>query len=205
MASRVPTGGAATRASAHAVPRCGYRRHLHPGRLWFESGDRARLIQLQADRLTFNWRRTDEVQVYPRYPAVRDAYAQAWQTLESALGKEAPQLAQIEVTYVNTESLPPNEVLLGWDNPLCRQQDGHFTANFDEPTRLESATQARRQTAVAGVYGERPETQWTLTVRAQPADMSDPMSAIDAARAAVVTRFKDITSPEMHERWGELS
>ncbi len=169
-------------------------------RLWFEAEDGGYLIQLQADRLTVNWRRLT-TQAYPRYPEVRSRFVAAWDGLVGALGGP-PDANQIEVIYVNRVPRSPDRVLQGWDNPICVQEDGRFNAVFERSLRLPAARLAKGQTALGGHYGEPTETMLSLIVRAVPEVADMPIFAIDAAREYIVTRFKAITDTLMHEEWG---
>ena len=44
-------------------------------RCWFVSEDDSQLIQIQADRFVFNWRKRPEEASYPRYTFVRQSFA----------------------------------------------------------------------------------------------------------------------------------
>src|SRR5690606_22357281 len=46
-------------------------------RFFFVEESNMRLLQFQRDRLHLNWRRTEAGQVYPRYPALREAFEEA--------------------------------------------------------------------------------------------------------------------------------
>lgn len=175
-----------------------------PGaRLWFEAAARDYLIQVQDDRLAVNWRRVGEV-AYPRYVQVRERFTSAWGDLRALVGAGDSGVSQVEVSYVNLVPRAPDVVLAGWQNPVCSQANGRFTAQYEEEVRLGSSSRARRVTTLVGAYGERPETRLTLTVRAEPDDTSEPLSAIDAARAHIVGRFRKITDSAMHKEWGDL-
>lgn len=165
-----------------------------------ETLDRAHLVQLQADRLTVNWRRMND-HPYPRYPEVKSRLERVWHDLLQVAGV-VPSTNQVEVTYVNRIAKSPETVLRGWGNPICTQDDGRFNAVFEESLELSGATKARGQTAVRGKYGEPPETLLSLMIRAVPARADMPIGAIDAARLYIVTRFRDITDASMHEEWG---
>lgn len=169
-------------------------------RLWFETPERTFLLQLQSDRLTVNWRRFADAP-YPRYPAVRERLVAAWGDLTETVGA-TPRVGQVEVSYVNMIARSADEVLLGWDNPTCRQSDGQFRAMFEQSVDLADAVRATRQTTLAGRYGEPAQTQLTLVVRAIPTTQAHPMAAIDACRADVVARFKEITAVALHQEWG---
>ena len=172
-------------------------------RLWFETSDQAFLVQLQNDRLTVNWRKFAEA-AYPRYPAVRQRFAGAWQDVTAELGA-TPGVDQVEVSYRNVIARSPGEVLVGWDSRTALQSDGHFQAMFEQSVDLPGVVRAKRQTILVGRYTEPAQTHLTLVVRAIPADLLEPIAAIDACRTDVVARFAEITTPALHEEWGVSS
>lgn len=159
---------------------------------------------MQDDRLVVNWRRLDATAIYPRYQTVRRRFTAAWEDLLSVMGGESNvHPSQVEVCYVNTVGYAPNEVLAGWKNPLSLQTNGRFTASFEQEVALDATSAARRLTALGGEYGDKPRTDLTIAVRAEPADPLRVMDAIDACRAHVVCIFKEFTDPTMHSEWGE--
>lgn len=83
-------------------------------RVWFVSGDKTRLLQLQGDRFHCNWRQTDGAQAYARFETIFAAYqkyAELFRTF--LLGQINAELAtrRCELTYVNV--FPKGR---GWDN-----------------------------------------------------------------------------------------
>ena len=54
-------------------------------RFWFESEDRAYVLQLQQDRILFNWRATSSESVYPRYETLREHFLTRVQQLAGGL------------------------------------------------------------------------------------------------------------------------
>ncbi len=84
------------------------------------------LVQLQPDHLVQNWRKTDQMTEYPRFPAVLQRFLAAWKTLQGFCdeqGFEQPQINQLEVTYIN--HIPAQE---GWDSP---KDIGRVFVDFD--------------------------------------------------------------------------
>jgi len=73
-------------------------------RQWFLSESKTNLIQLQSDRFCVNWRRSVTDEPYPRYPHMREQFAERWgQFVEFATeaGGAPPEVDQLEMTYVN--------------------------------------------------------------------------------------------------------
>jgi len=83
-------------------------------RIWFVNEKQNMLIQLQDDRLFFNWRRMDEEEAYPRYKTIIESFktnlAIFQQFLEEEkLGSVNPK--KCELTYIN--HIPKGE---GWES-----------------------------------------------------------------------------------------
>lgn len=80
-------------------------------RTWFLSTDRRFLVQLQADRLTLNWRRVEIGDEYPRYAALRplfdDLRGRLYEILKG-LGRATPPVDHVEVSYINELASPDN-------------------------------------------------------------------------------------------------
>jgi uncharacterized protein (TIGR04255 family) len=184
-------------------------------RFFFVSSDRTELVQLQRDRLFFNWRQTERHEMYPRYGYVRDRLKTQLVRLkqwarEGKLGTVNP--TQCEALYLNR--MPLRDALgeqcglshvFPWFAGLSgTTEDGVFTYR----RRLLND----REEPVARLFfnmrygtdeeGNR-EAQLFLIVRGRPEDSSIDgcLSFIDAARAVIVHTFTEITSREAHEIW----
>src|SRR6266849_294282 len=59
-----------------------------PPRCWYVKDDERHLVQLQADRFIYNWRKVKDDDEYPRYPNVRRAFAAELRKLEAFLTEE---------------------------------------------------------------------------------------------------------------------
>ena len=75
-----------------------------PIRAWFLSEQADRLLQLQADRLTFNWRKPSSDAPYPSYSMNSHCFFEALEKLhrfiaDHRLGEISPEI--VEVIYVN--------------------------------------------------------------------------------------------------------
>jgi uncharacterized protein (TIGR04255 family) len=78
-------------------------------RTWLISEDRARLIQIQRDRLIFNWRQNALDSSYPSYTVLRRSFAKAMDKFFAFLNREniaEPQVSGVEFGYVNLIPLP---------------------------------------------------------------------------------------------------
>ena len=78
-------------------------------RLWLISKDGTELVQLQHDRLSYNWRRLDENTRYPRYAHLRKRLSRLLEVLSECVdtasragdGGRKPTVNLCEVVYVN--------------------------------------------------------------------------------------------------------
>jgi uncharacterized protein (TIGR04255 family) len=84
-------------------------------RVWFINQTETRLIQIQANRINFNWRIRDSADSYPRYPEIASNFFKNLDLLEKFLvdydiGLIQPKLA--ELTYINIFAFYPNHRIL---------------------------------------------------------------------------------------------
>jgi uncharacterized protein (TIGR04255 family) len=203
------------------VPRFQILDQPPPLRSWFltEGGDE--LIQVQPDRLVFNWRRVGADGAYPRYPTVERCFLDAFGTFAEFLGEigsDQPQIEQCELTYVN-RIFPASGT---WNDlgeaagaiALLSRSAGGFlgppeeveaTARYvisvdDKPVgRLHVSLEPRRLLKT----GE-PLLNLQLTARGAPLS-SGTQGATEFFRLArewIVRGFVDVTTPEMHKTWG---
>lgn len=184
-------------------------------RVWFVNNDGDELVQLQKDRLFFNWRRLDSSQPYPRYARVREELKSSLAELEgwaknAALGEVHP--TQCEAIYVNRVPLRNAEGSgcgLSWIFPWFDGLKGTTeSGTFQFRRRLHDESQspvARLHCTLqygTDAGGER-EAQLLLHVRGGPkeATMDGCLDMIDAEREVIVRTFADITSSEAHKMW----
>ena len=90
--------------SRMAVPRFEMVTGAIQPRFFFVSKDESELVQLQKDRLHYNWRRTEKGETYPRYTHVREQLELNLERLlawaeRNRLGQIVP--TQCEAVYVN--------------------------------------------------------------------------------------------------------
>jgi uncharacterized protein (TIGR04255 family) len=192
-----------------------------PTRIWFLNDDESRLLQVQPDRFTANWRRTAAETPYPRYRELRQEYEQLLSAFVEAVHPEEEVVPDwCEVTYVNhilgepggtapelseitnlvrdpadTSVLPELEDVQLIERFLIRAED-----EPREPTgRLHIAAAPAIRT-----LDQVPLQQLTLTARgkASDSDIASGLAFLDRGRNLIVRGFREITTPAMHERWG---
>jgi uncharacterized protein (TIGR04255 family) len=189
-------------------------------RTWFASEDETKILQLQEDRFVFNWQRPDpNAADYPRYRTLREWFRERLGQLEAsvaAAGKEMPGTNFCEVTYVNQVAPGDGEERLGLADilsPIQRPDYGFLPApenqQYGARFRIGAAEDGPRGALyVSSAPATRPDGTpihvINLTSRLVPGE-SDPeaaWNALDLGREWIVKGFVDLTTKEMHRRWG---
>lgn len=189
-----------------------------PFRLWF-SNPAGYLVQVQADRFIFNWRRSSDA-AYPRFERICAEFQTAFKAFTSfvaSCGIEPPEVELCEVTYVNHI---PSDGGSRTSN-VDRIFSGLKTPSLSDPTAEPHTAECRLSFTTAGSDGKRGR----LAILIQPAfrrnDKTEVVvinvigrrrpasSGFDHVLAAlrdghnwIVHAFKDVTRPEMHQQWG---
>ena len=184
-------------------------------RFFFVADNQVDLIQIQNDRLHYNWRKTSAEAEYPRYPYIRERFSEAWAEVqkwatEQDLGQ--PAVTQCEVVYVNR--IP----LLDQDHKSCGlsrvfhwltglpgiTEDGAF--QYRQRLNDESGRPVARLIAALS-YGTSPsglrEAQLMLTVRGRPLEASETEFSkfLEEGRKVIVRTFANLTSDDAHKLW----
>jgi uncharacterized protein (TIGR04255 family) len=193
-------------------------------RTWFMSDDEAKILQVQADRFIFNWRRpSPDAAEYPRFRTLRQQFAEKWEALSASIGSagsSAPSVNLCEVTYVNQVQIPgisPGERHPGLYRVLKAVTDPDYDFL---PAPEDSQLQGRYRIEMAGGNSDgggrfyvnagpafRPDGLpiyvLNLTARLLPAtpDQAAFWNAIDIGHDWIVRGFADLTTEEMHEVW----
>jgi uncharacterized protein (TIGR04255 family) len=188
-------------------------------RFLFISKDGSELVQLQHDRLFFNWRKRGDGATYPRFPHVIGRLrAQLGLLSEWAernkLGEIVP--TQCETLYINRIPLVDRDGnhcglshFFPWLEGLRgRTEDGNFT--FRRRLNDEGGNPIARLSCDLR-YGTdqsgRREAQLLLLVRGRPSSQSidDCLELIEAEREVIVRTFTEITAQTAHRLWGRKS
>lgn len=191
----------------------------HPElRCWFFNSSGTRLVQVQRDRFSFNWRQVEGTEEYPRYPILKAAFVAQWQAFKQFLVDEklgSPEVTQCEVTYVN--HIIPG---VGWTgygelaNVLAPWSGKHSDAFLPAPERVRIELNYQLPDRLGRLYVQalpvlraRDMTeilQVTLTARGAPRSPSeqDVFAWIDLGREWVVKGFADFTATQVHRLWG---
>lgn len=191
-------------------------------RFWFVSEDGLRLVQVQEDRVAFNWRRLGRDAPYPRYGRLRADFEQHL----ARMAQIAPELADdrlqadiCELTYVNELETPgpsagqlPLDAVLRMARPLS---DGDFLPDADDGqwTGRWTIRNAEGQTAgrlVAAAqpasrqHDQRPIYLLTMTgiMDREVRGGAAAFEQFDLAHEWIVRGFADLTTKDMHDQWG---
>lgn len=186
-------------------------------RYWFLTRDGSELVQVQQDRLSVNWRDSQSGRPYPRYPAMRQVFADRFADLEAFAFREGSgpiQVQQAELSYVNAVgadaagTLRLDRILSIW-----RATPGHHLGE-PEHTRVEMSFQVKDLgSGISRLWvqlgpGQRkdgtPALLFTLSVRGMPqgnGGLTEVVSFLDKAHGHVVRSFAELTTAEMHAIW----
>jgi uncharacterized protein (TIGR04255 family) len=190
-------------------------------RLWFLNDSQTQLIQFQPDRFIHNWRKVQEGDDYPRYEQIMTRYLGELASLEQflsdlQLGILRPN--QCEVTYVNHILSVDEENICAHPERVFR----FFRKDFDElvpdhledtrfETRFVLSSEEKRPIGRLHVTAQsalskdgKPMISLALTARGSPSAPSLEAASqfLDFGRDKIVRSFAELTTEEMHERWG---
>jgi uncharacterized protein (TIGR04255 family) len=188
----------------------------HGSRYWLTSEDDVQLVQVQPDRLLYNWRRGPNNAAYPRFEAVQEKFwsiAGKWSDFLKMEGQTLT-LSQWEVTYINHILTPEGEptlaeVLSFWGEQLDRALGGAAEAGRLEAQRILTENNepwARMYLNVTtGIrFDQVPLIAFELTVRGPSGDedaWETTHNRLFQARRQIVTAFDTLTTPKMHAVW----
>ncbi len=191
-------------------------------RAWFKSLDDTEVVQVQSDRIGYNWRRVKGEEVYPRFPYVRDRFEHAVETVTGFVEEQglSSSLApvQCEVVYLNEIPAMRGGLGHGDPDPVLRlwkpveevypgpAEDVRFATRHRLPKddRLAGGRLIVEVQPVMRLTDAVPVYRLSLTVRGVPVGPSkgDILSFVDFGHEVIVRAFASITTPGMHEEWG---
>jgi uncharacterized protein (TIGR04255 family) len=194
---------------------------FQPPRMWFLSEDENSLIQLQSDRLLFNWRGGLRGSPYPHFDAVYSEFTKAFEILEKlaeAEGIGSIVANQCEVVYVNPLPTENTGVPLSSPEKIFRVCSNSVGTEWREPQEASSFTVRYRLndqtgkpfgrlTAIVLSSSAAPQIasgfQLEMTARGVPLGPGrEGVAAFhDQGHQAIVRCFAALTTPEMHKLW----
>lgn len=188
------------------------------GRYWLISANDHELVQVQPDRFGFNWRKDPGEANYPRYRYIREQFDGLYSAFEDAASSQGRRITPswCEVTYINPIEVGSEGFLPDLSTVLNRFSSAHLTrlgppedTTFSERYVLMrgdvpfgrfhvSVTPAVRNSDGARLF------VLNLTARglARTPDHVGVMEFLDYGRDLIVNTFRDLTTPEYHEKWG---
>lgn len=193
-----------------------------PLRLWFQSENGTRLVQLQRDWIACNWQGGSTSGEYPHYDAIEGMFAQTWDKWTGFVANkrsEAPRPLQCELTYVNHIGVGSTWSGHGEMNKvislvseahgfLPMPEDGQISTRYRISDRGQDAVGRLYVTAAPGVRAgdESPVIQLTLTARGAPlSDGKDGMMKFfKLAHEWIVRGFAAVTTEEAQREWERI-
>jgi uncharacterized protein (TIGR04255 family) len=188
-----------------------------PIRALFVDQSGNQLLQVQRNAFIRNWRQTEETTQYEHYENVRPLFERDWAIFCEFLDQEQlgeVEVVQCEVTYINHlvrarewENFEDvSKVFRVWSGgslgSLKASQMVSFTTAYDLPSnpgRLQVVVQPGiRKTDSKEII----QFALTATVKPTSSTLAEILKSLDAGHVAVVTSFRDFTTPAMHSYWG---
>jgi uncharacterized protein (TIGR04255 family) len=187
-------------------------------RHWLTSEDDVQLIQIQADRLFYNWRRGQNNATYPHFESLQERFwsvAEKWSAFLKEIEKPL-RLTQWEVSYINHILTPGGQptladVLSFWGGELDLAMGGPAEAGRMEAQKIlteNNSPWARMYINITtAIRGDQiPLIAFELTVRGPPGDEDAWNVTHDRllkGRHQIVTAFDALTTEKMHAIWGK--
>lgn len=189
-------------------------------RFWFEDSDDSALIQVQEDRLIYNWKRPEknyeEINCYPRYENVIEDFFKYFSVFQEVLkAKDVTNLnpSFLELSYINLIDLPTEglsaiekifrDMRWGAGDRILPVAENVRSRRFfeipDLPLKLVADITTRQKKRDGKVV-----LQYELSVRGPVKDISmETMREwFDNARLWITFGFLDTTTDSMHKKWG---
>jgi uncharacterized protein (TIGR04255 family) len=192
-----------------------------PQRYWFLSEDGTQIVQVQNDRLMFNWRQVSGSETYPRYATLAPQFAQLLETFLTceSVDREAAEVTWVELQYVNPINAPGFD---GTHGQLARilnflvEDPPRMTLSSVEDTQLQQRfrilddqkqPQGRLYLSAVPGWSREGNPVYLLTLlargRPRPGSLVEGVSGFLAkAHDLIVNGFKEVTTSAMHEAWG---
>jgi len=181
-------------------------------RYMFTSADGRLLIQVQRDRLVFNWLKIDGGDTYPRFASLLPQFSSAYESFtsfveRSGIGPVRP--TQAEVLYVNAID-DVQDVLAPWsgefnDDFLGRPDS--FTADMQFVIK-DDAGANRGRLSVTAAPGLNQQTKKPLFIlqlvargEVQPADQAGVVGFAQLGHKWIVNGFVSVTKEAKHKAW----
>jgi uncharacterized protein (TIGR04255 family) len=196
-----------------------------PIRYWFLSHDGTRIVQVQPDRLMFNWRQVTGSEDYPHYDALAPCFDDLLRKFLAcdAVDDQAAKVSWIELQYINPIQVQESH---GTHGQLARILN--FLVPDPSRTTLTDLEDTQLQQRFRIIDDETGEPQGRLYLTAVPAFRANDQAPlyvitllargkpapgeliagvntfIDKAHDLIVDGFLEVTTDEMHQQWGQI-
>jgi uncharacterized protein (TIGR04255 family) len=184
------------------------------GRTWLIGRDDSVLVQLQDDRIIFNWR--NRGRPYPHYDVLLETFLQLYSTYQAVLqdaGEGSVQAMQLEFGYINWTQLKVEEFLRPGASanldipevdtqPTQQQWAGNYLVRRDSVPigRLTAMCTAAIRLSGTPATGSRLELSFKAPI-SPDASIEEIRSAFGLAHSTTVLAFTQLTTDGAHETW----
>lgn len=186
-------------------------------RVWFVSEDETRLIQLQQDRLIVNWRQTERLEEYVRFPAVKNDFDAAWTKFSTFVAEKLDvplQPTRLELSYVNIIESNEEETVADICQRVLRDNfwsEGH--GYLPKPSKLQTHLEFFISEEVGvltiRISNGHKKSDGKLVLKLELVVASNTFGLItlddwiSRAHDVIISAFKDMTQVEIQIRdWG---
>jgi uncharacterized protein (TIGR04255 family) len=193
-----------------------------PVRLWFQSEDKTRLVQVQRDWLAYNWQVGSGDIPYPRYERIEDEFLRIWDKFSDFIKQYHNQTTTVqhcELSYINhitpdglwehLGQLPRVLRLAGTaDEFLPEPEDGQISFRYKIPYGGRDAGRLYIH-SIPGQqsFDRKPIIQLTLTARGGPlkGGREGMLEFFQVAHEWITKGFAAVTTEEAQKMlWGRI-
>jgi uncharacterized protein (TIGR04255 family) len=189
-----------------------------PARLWFFNASETQLIQVQANRFIFNWKRGLVDASYPHYESLRPSFETEWlhfQDFVERSGLGRIDIKKCEISYINHVELGASwggfgeleSLLTVWAaKPAASALPPPEVINLGIRYQLPSGRGRMEVSAEPAIRNEdnKDVMQLTILARGNPesSDLTDVLDWFDFSHSQVKRAFIELTTTQMHSVWG---
>lgn len=187
-------------------------------RYWFLSDPATRLVQVQRDRFTINWRQVTGDEKYPRYATdLRPRFSEEWTTFVEFLKERdigVPEILQCELFYINDirrgdgwndfkDALP---LFAPWwgkgsDGFLPKPEALQISGDFPMPNKSGRLSFTAQRVLRTNDNVEAIQLQLFAKGKPKSSSTEDILTWMDSGREWIVRGFTDLTSAQAHKIW----
>ena len=176
-------------------------------RCWLTDESGNRLIQLQYDRIIYNWRRISGAEEYPHYDSVRDEFSHIWDRFTHFLHSEQldyPVVHRCEVTYVN--NLPSEK----WQDLIRLEPLAHLledaraqqiSVTYALPGAPESFGISLQPVIRMSDAVQLQQFQLTCSTKPESSNKDLVFAALDRGHERIIRVFTNLITEEARTQW----